>query len=114
MCVLPPKGSLSIDKVLEDRTQRVFNGQKSFTHIYKRAHAIPPSNIPVSTRPPRITALTEVESTLEDERMRGGKKIIKLRDQEEAAGGGVSTWPMSRGIKESVYRSQCLGSAMLV
>lgn len=99
MCVLPPKGSLSIDTVLEDRTQRVFNGQKSFTHIYKHTHAIPPSNIPVSTRPPRITALTEVESTLEDERMRGGKKIIKLRDQEEAAGGGVSTWPVSRGIK---------------
>lgn len=68
MCVLPPKGSLSIDTVLEDRTQRVFNGQKSFTRIYKRTHAIPPSNIPVSTRPPRITAPTEVESTLEDER----------------------------------------------
>lgn len=42
--------------------------------------------------------------------MRGGRKIIKLRDQEKAA----STWPMSRGIKQSVYRSERLGSATLV
>lgn len=42
--------------------------------------------------------------------MRGGRKIIKLSDQEEAA----STWLMSRGIKQSVYRSQHLGSALLV
>lgn len=39
MCVLPPRGSLSIDTVLEDRTQHVFNGQKSLTHIYKHTHA---------------------------------------------------------------------------
>lgn len=41
----------------------------------------------------------------EDDRTRGGRKKIKRRDQEEAGGGGVSTWPVSRGIKQSVYRS---------
>lgn len=97
MCVLHPKGSLT--------QYRHSTGGPSTAPVHwpksLYTHTTSPSNIPVSTRPLRITALTEGESMYEDDRT-GGRR-----------GGGVSTWPVSRGIKQSVYRSQSLSSAML-
>jgi len=59
MCVLHPKGSLT------QYGHR--NGGQSTARVHWPksllfTHTIPPSNIPVSTCPLRITALTEVES----------------------------------------------------
>ena len=75
MCVLHPKGSLTQYRHSTggQSTARV-HWPKSllFTHTY--TPAIPPSNIPVSTRPLRITALTEVESMQEDDRTRRGRE----------------------------------------
>lgn len=53
---IPRDHLLSIDTILQDRAQQGFTGQN-----LSSLHTIPASNIPVSTLPLRITALTEVE-----------------------------------------------------
>jgi len=94
MCVLHPKGSLTQYRHSTggQSTTRV-HWPKSLLFTLTYTHTIPPSNIPVSTRPLRITALTEVERRKLEEECPPGQCPGEL--------------------KQSVYCFQRLNSAML-
>ena len=116
MCVLHPKGSLTQYRHSTggQSTTRV-HWPKSLLFTLTYTHTIPPSNIPVSTRPLRITALTEVE------RRKEWKRMIEWGVEGENKSGGMrrkleEECPPGQcpgELKQSVYCFQRLNSAML-